>query len=461
MSLLSSAKSVVQKVAAKVGSVVNSIGSALSGSGQTAAVANASNASIAPNKSVAPAQGPSSVSGLGGPQSTTINGVVGAYNPYSNGAAGAFTPYSTNGNTNIYTPSGGGAAGSYSGSVLGASTTNFTDFSSPSSLNSNILGGAYGASSYSGELSVPQANYTDYSGAMAGIQAGRKAVPAYGSVNPDGSVNKYDPNTGQSTDPNFDLAKILEVQTNLDAKNPAPNTQDIYQKQYEAAGIAQKQQAVNDLSATLDAITAKSQAEQLSVVGQGRGIPEAIIGGQQAQIAREAAIQALPIAAQLAHAQGNLQLAQSHLDTMYNLAVKDAENAYQHRVSLNNSIVGFATDAEKRRLQQLDSYAASVKDAQTSLAKTKLDMLSTAISQGAPTPIINAIRAAQTPEEAIRVAGQYGNPAKATTSGNISGEQLKQAINKQIATPAFQALSDADKAAYIQSQGGTPYDFGF
>lgn len=42
-----------------------------------------------------------------------------------------------------------------------------------------------------------------------------------------------------------------------------------------------------------------------------------------------------------------------------------------------------------------------------------------------------------------------------------SAQDLKVFINKQIASPDFQALSDADKALYIQSQGGTPYDFGF
>lgn len=45
------------------------------------------------------------------------------------------------------------------------------------------------------------------------------------------------------------------------------------------------------------------------------------------------------------------------------------------------------------------------------------------------------------------------------SSTGMTGEQLKQFINQQIATPEFQALSDSDKALYIQSQGGTPYDF--
>lgn len=42
-----------------------------------------------------------------------------------------------------------------------------------------------------------------------------------------------------------------------------------------------------------------------------------------------------------------------------------------------------------------------------------------------------------------------------------SSQELKVFINKQIATPEFQALSPEEKALYIQSQGGTPYDFGY
>lgn len=127
-------------------------------------------------------------------------------------------------------------------------------------------------------------------------------------------------------------------------------TADIYEQERKAAGIDAKQQAVNDYSAQLNQITAKSQANQLAVTGQGRGIPEVIIGGQQAQIAKEAAIQALPVAAQLAAAQGNLQLAQDHLDTVFKLKAQDAQaqNDYQNRII--TSIFDFADKQQQRKL---------------------------------------------------------------------------------------------------------------
>ncbi|MEG7973033.1 hypothetical protein, partial [Listeria monocytogenes] len=83
--------------------------------------------------------------------------------------------------------------------------------------------------------------------------------------------------------------------------------------------IQAKQTAVNNYQTQLNNIVAKAQADVLSTQGQGRGIPEVIIGGQQAQINKEAAIQSLPIQALLSSAQGDLQTAQAHVDKLFQI----------------------------------------------------------------------------------------------------------------------------------------------
>lgn len=50
---------------------------------------------------------------------------------------------------------------------------------------------------------------------------------------------------------------------------------------------------------------------------------------------------------------------------------------------------------------------------------------------------------------------------KAPKEDKVTEGELKMFINQQIATPEFQALSEEDKARYIQSQGANPYDFQF
>lgn len=113
-----------------------------------------------------------------------------------------------------------------------------------------------------------------------------------------------------------------------------------------------KENAVNALSGQLNTITANRDAEMLRLEGQGRGVTESIIGGQQAQISREAAIQAMPIQAQLAIAQDDLESARSYASQLFQAQSQDAQNRYNFKKELNASIFNFLNDQEKTRIAQ-------------------------------------------------------------------------------------------------------------
>lgn len=164
-----------------------------------------------------------------------------------------------------------------------------------------------------------------------------------------------------------------------------PSTADLYQKAEADAGIVQKQQKVQEFTNTLNGIVAKANADQLSVTGQGRGIPEAIIGGQQAQISKEAAIASLPVAAQLAAAQGDLKLAQDHLATYFSLVKEDAANMTAYKNKLVDAVYNFADKQDQRALD-----AKKTKDTEAfTLMVNNLDFAQTisskAIENGQPT----------------------------------------------------------------------------
>lgn len=280
------------------------------------------------------------------------------------------------------------------------------------------------------------------------------AVPAYGSVNANGSINRFDPNTGKSTAPTtapttapsggsltpvyYDTAGqafnntaqanasnvILNTQTMagngqrptfptqkdtnpyqqyidgiksnlispMDATNAGidnaskketdsynslmsligtpPSSADAYNKAQNETGILQKQQLVTDLTGKLNTITATGEANKLSVVGQGRGIPEGIIGGQQAQMARETAIQALPVSAQLNAAQGNLQMAQQNLNTLFQIYSTDATNAYNYKKDSAMAVYDIASKAEQKKLDVFLQNIKDQKDAQQKVIDT-------------------------------------------------------------------------------------------
>ena len=141
----------------------------------------------------------------------------------------------------------------------------------------------------------------------------------------------YDATSKQFVDAPTNPAKdnfqaLFEQATQLgnDAFAEMGTGEDRLAKLEKANQLKDKQQAVNDYTAQLNTIVANRDAEVLSLEGQGRGITESIIGGQQAQINREAAIRALPVQAQLAAAQGNLQMAQEHIDKMFTVQSQDA-----------------------------------------------------------------------------------------------------------------------------------------
>jgi hypothetical protein len=146
-------------------------------------------------------------------------------------------------------------------------------------------------------------------------------------------------------------ADLMKIQNNLESQNQ----------------LRQKQESVNTYQTQLNNITAKAQADVLSVTGQGRGIPEAIIGGQQAQINKEAAIQSLPVQAQLASAQGDLQMAQIHVDKLFSIYAQDAQNQVDYYNKQATMVYGFL---DKQQQQQLDTIRADKTFAQNTLLKT-------------------------------------------------------------------------------------------
>lgn len=131
-----------------------------------------------------------------------------------------------------------------------------------------------------------------------------------------------------------------------------PDNAAIESKLRKQLGIEKKQKAVNDLTGQLNAIVNKGQANQLSLIGQGRGIPEAIIGGQQAQIGRETAIAALPVQAQLEAAQGNLEMANDSLDRLFKIYSDDATNRYNAKNKMFEMVYNIADKKEQRLLDE-------------------------------------------------------------------------------------------------------------
>ena len=152
---------------------------------------------------------------------------------------------------------------------------------------------------------------------------------------------------------NFNNQQSLQdyIANVTDAQKATRNSEADYLKRERKAGIEGFQQSVNDYTAQLNTIAKNRDADILRVEGQGRGIPEAIIGGQQAKINREAAIASLPVSAQLDAAQGNLDSATARLDKLFSMHREDVKNEFEFKSSLFKSALDFANSAEANVLQ--------------------------------------------------------------------------------------------------------------
>jgi len=149
-----------------------------------------------------------------------------------------------------------------------------------------------------------------------------------------------------------------------------PETPTSVTKQYEEAqkssGITEATAARNAekmkldvLNAELKGITDAGTAQKLSLEGQGRGIPQSIIGGQQAKIDRETAIKALPLQAKIlaqqamfTNSEATLTSAKDKLDTTFKLMSEDATRNSDYKMKLYDSAMAVATEAQKQALQE-------------------------------------------------------------------------------------------------------------
>ena len=345
-----------------------------------------------------------------------------------------------------YKPSGSssGSSGS-SGSKSTIDTITDPVTKQSYSRNTSIAGSTYQPISVStlnstqGAINVPTPEETTNVG---DVTANNYSVKPEGWTIQDG---KFKVDTA-ATDPYTKLAESY-----FKNQPKPPNTADIYQQEYENAGIAQKQQEVNNYTNQINAIVAKQQADVLSVTGQGRGIPEVIIGGQQAQINKEAAIQALPIQAQLAAAQGNLEIAQQHLDTMFRIKSADAQAEYTYKTRLIDAVFDFATKAEQRRFDEIKlKEDRTYKETQTQLQLAN-EWVSSAFENGAPASVRSAMLRAVQNKDYVKVqelAGPYIGLLARQQEARLASDSVS---NKPLSILDIERYQDAYPDAGIQA----------
>ena len=345
--------------------------------------------------------------------------------------------------------SGGSGSGNIDMSNISADSTalvNNRSFSSSSfSSPSGLTGLGTNASS------IPTSNVVNTN--VLGTQNQKltfpeETIPDYSQYIPTPQEQRVEEAKDETGDALKDYLKSIE---------DAPSSADAYLKAQRETDILQKQQLVNDLTGQLNGIVNRGQAQQLAQVGQGRGIPEAIIGGIQAQIGRETAIAALPIQAQLSAAQGNLEMANDNLDTLFKIYSEDARNEYEYRKEVKKMVYEYASAAEKRELEKLDKLEERTYQEKQAILKDGKDYAKMAFENGQSTlgaqimkldinsptysrDLANLVNNIKDPMLALNIAAKNAEIAKTLKETSLLGEP-SAAEKKQIAADLKSAKS--------------------
>lgn len=230
---------------------------------------------------------------------------------------------------------------------------------------------------FSGQGSLPQARLSQQSlspqtltsqGLTTGPSITLPSAPSYsdpGRINNGGLVNALSEEGELDAESNLFVKRQQdpEAQRQLDTQRmlqdlipKRENINDNKQIRTANAEVMKQKQVVSDYTSQLNSVVAKQNADLLNLrgIGSQEGVTETVYGGQSAAINREAAIKALPIQAQLAGAQGNLQLAQDYLTQLTTIKQEEINNTFQYKMQVFDSIKDFVTSSEKTRLDKME-----------------------------------------------------------------------------------------------------------
>lgn len=336
------------------------------------------------------------------------------------------------------------STGSSSSPTLNLSGYNPAAFA-PTTISARTLGAQTG---------TPGGASLQSTGGSIGNPVSLSSAPT--SVNP-GTINntglagtvagykQYNAKTGQFDDiaqtPETTLDAKLQKELDL-YKKYMPEKQSVYEDPQVIAARNERQrlqQALQVPTAELNAIVAKQNQDllQLRQTGSQEGVTEAVYGGQQNAINYNAAIRALPLQASISAVQGDLKLAQDYLTELTQIKQDQINKQYEYNKGQFEAIKGVLTREDERAYKEITTANDRVYKEQQDLIKYQAELTTNALAQKAPQSVINRINNANSIQNAIMAAGEYGGNVKdkiAVENANLQNQRLTQEIeaNKPI-----------------------------
>lgn len=416
MSIFSSVKSAASKA-------YKAVKSAFSGGGQTATVYNAAPTTKPAGSSGSSFQIPYAASPFAG----TRNFVPGSPAPAASiGRAPAPTTVKAGGGGG-----GGGSSGGKSSSVQSS-----YNFQVPTTISRNSLSG--GANFSAANLPSVPAPTTMAATGGGGFDLSTLLTPGLAEQG-----FTVDTKTGQLVAPQDspdEVGKLTKMKETISKLFPAPQKkEDIYANLAKESGLDEKKNTMNALASQLNQIKAQKDANllQLRDVGAKEGVTEAVYGGQQAQIEREATIKSLPLAAQFATAQADYQAAQEHVDKYFSIISADMQAEYQYKTRIIEKLMDVADKEEERLLSEKNKKDDREFTMKRDMVGQLYDMSSKFMASGQ----------AGLGAQAMTLAQNYNDPDFATKAAKLLGQYVPKSEDGAVKSAGF---SDAEIEADVR-----------
>ena len=187
----------------------------------------------------------------------------------------------------------------------------------------------------------------------------------------DGTTGLYTPMTATTDRTQPTKTAAMSAEDYIKSLKAPEDSAAAYNKAQAETQLFQKQQQQTNIQNALNAETTRMNLDLqgLRGVGAKEGVTEAVYGQQAAEVTREAMVRILPLQAQLAMAQNDVEMAQQRTDTLFKIYKEDADR----RVDFYNAqIKAVYDDSTKKEQRQYDANI-SQKNYERDLIKTQID----------------------------------------------------------------------------------------
>lgn len=217
------------------------------------------------------------------------------------------------------------------------------------------------------------------------------------------------------------------------------------------------QQDVQQYTSQLNSITSSRDAAVLALEDTGRGQTTGFIGGEQGRIQRQAAIAALPIQAQLAAAQGNLEIAKSHVDSLFQMKIKDIETEQAYKQTVANTWMSVANQQQSNLL----NAAIADSNARAEAKKTNLQMANqwaqTAFDNGQSTLAGRIMKLDQSSptfqQDLSALQGQIVNTQLQMQQQSMRSQMYTESLQQQKLLAELNPTGDGEVSADLEAYG--------